>query len=192
MQAIRPDGTLKFLTLGGWVNSNIPAHRVRVKTRDGRWIPGVTAAKPPHFMSAAERDRMPALEELSIDIGASSLEEARDRFGIRVGAPVVPDVAFEYDERNDLMIGKAFDNRLGCAAILATLEALRTESLSVDIVGAMAAQEEVGARGAAVTANRVRPDIAIIFEGCPADDTVVEPWLSHTAKRSSQYRPSGA
>ena len=183
VQAIRPDGTLKFLTLGGWVLSNIPAHRVRVKTRDGHWIPGVTTSRPPHFMNREDRNLTPPLEEMSIDIGASSLEEARDVFRIRVGAPVVPDVAFEYDETHDLMIGKAFDNRLGCAAMLATLDALRGEQLNVDVVGAMAAQEEAGCRGAEVTARTVRPQIAIVFEGCPADDTVVEKWLSQTALR---------
>lgn len=181
VQAIRPNGTLKFLTLGGWVNSNIPAHKVRVRDRSGRWIPGITVAKPPHFMTAEEKNRMPALEEMSIDVGASSLEEARDSFGIRVAAPVAPDVTFEYDEQHDLMMGKAFDNRLGCAAIQATLDLLGGEELAVDVVGAMATQEEMGTRGASVTARRVKPDIAIVFEGCPADDTVVEPWLSQTA-----------
>lgn len=181
VQAIRPNGTLKFLPLGGWVNSNIPAHKVRVQDRDGKWIPGITVAKPPHFMTAEEKNRMPALEEMSIDVGASSLEEARDCFGIRVAAPVTPDVAFEYDEKHDLMIGKAFDNRLGCAAIQATLAALADDPLQVDVVGAMASQEEVGTRGASVTARHVKPDIAIVFEGCPADDTVVEPWLVQTA-----------
>ena len=181
IQAIRPNGTLRFLPLGGWVNSNIPAHRVLVKDRDGQWIPGITAAKPPHFMTAEEKNRTPALEEMSIDVGASSLEEAREEFGIRIAAPVVPDVTFEYDKRHDLMIGKAFDNRLGCAAIQATLDMLGQESLAVDVVGAMATQEEMGTRGAAVTARRVKPDIAIVFEGSPADDTVVEPWLSQTA-----------
>ncbi|MBQ9195730.1 MAG: M42 family peptidase [Clostridia bacterium] len=181
VQAIRPNGTLKFLPLGGWVNSNIPAHRVRVQTRNGNWIPGVTAAKPPHFMTAEEKNRMPAIDDMSIDIGASSLEEARNVFGVRVAAPVTPDVTFEYDEKHDLMFGKAFDNRLGCAAIQATLDALGHEALDVDVVGAMASQEEMGTRGANVTARRVKPDIAIVFEGCPADDTVVEPWLSQTA-----------
>ena len=173
VHSIRPNGTLKFITMGGWVNSNIPAHRVRVQTRDGNYIPGVIAAKPPHFMSDAEKHRVPEVADMSIDIGASSLEEARDVFGIRVAAPVVPDVTFEYDEKHDLMFGKAFDNRLGCAAILATLDALNGETLDVDVVGAMASQEEVGTRGATVTANTVKPDIAIVFEGCPADDTVV-------------------
>ena len=181
VQAIRPNGTLKFIPLGSWVNSNIPAHKVKVRARDGSLISGVTAAKPPHFMTAEEKTRMPALEEMSIDVGASSPEEAKERFGIRVEAPAAPDVAFEYDEKYDLMIGKAFDNRLGCAAILAALEQLAGEQLAVDVVGAMAAQEEMGTRGANVTARHVRPDIAIVFEGCPADDTVVEPWLSQTA-----------
>ena len=181
VQAIRPNGTLKFLPLGGWVNSNIPAHRVRVRTKDGSLIPGVTVAKPPHFMTDAEKNRMPALDEMSIDVGASSIEEARDAFGIRVAAPAAPDVTFEYDEKHDLMIGKAFDNRLGCAAIQATLAALEGEELAVDVVGAMASQEEMNCRGAVVTANHVKPQIAIVFEGCPADDTVVESWLSQTA-----------
>ena len=181
VQAIRPSGTLQFITLGRWVNSNIPAHKVRVRTAEGTWIPGVTVSKPPHFMSEAERNRMPQVEEMAIDVGASSLQEARDTFGIRVAAPVVPDVTFECDEKHDLMIGKAFDNRLGCAAIQAALRELGGGELACNVVGAMAAQEEVGTRGAAVTARHVRPDIAIVFEGCPADDTVVEPWLVQTA-----------
>ena len=181
VQAIRPNGTLKFIPLGGWVNSNIPAHKVKVRARDNSLISGVIAAKPPHFMTAEEKAKTPALEDMSIDIGASSPEEARDGFGIRVAAPVAPDVTFEYDEKHDLMIGKALDNRLGCAAVLAVLQALEGEKSGVDVVGAIASQEEMGTRGAAVTANRVRPNAAIVFEGCPADDTVVEPWLSQTA-----------
>ena len=47
----------------------------------------------------------------------------------------------------------------------------------------LAAQEEAGCRGAEVTARTVKPQIAIVFEGCPADDTVVEDWLSQTGLR---------
>ena len=187
VHSIRPNGTLKFITMGGWVNSNIPAHAVRVQTREGDYIPGIIASKPPHFMSADERGKVPETADMSIDIGASSLEEARDVYGIRVAAPVVPDVDFRYDERHDTMIGKAFDNRLGCAAILATLTELGGEELNVDVVGAMASQEEVGTRGAAVTANTVKPDIAIVFEGCPADDTVVPAAEMQTAIRKGPY-----
>ena len=124
---------------------------------------------------------MPAVEEMSIDIGAAGLADAKEGFGIRIGAPVAPDVRFTYDEAHDLMVGKAFDNRLGCAAILSVFDAIGDDELNVEVVGAAAAQEEVGTRGAAVTARRVKPDIAVVFEGSPADDTVTDPWLSQTA-----------
>ena len=40
-----------------------------------------------------------------------------------------------------------------------------------------------GPAAPAVTANTVKPDVAIVFEGCPADDTVVEPYMIQTAIR---------
>ena len=121
------------------------------------------------------------MNNFTIDIGASSAKEAEEEFHIRIGEPVVPDVRFSYDEAHDLMLGKAFDCRLGCAAIVKTLDILKGEALSVNVAGAWACQEEVGTRGAEVTCNRVKPDVAIVFEGCPADDTVVEPYMVQTA-----------
>ena len=70
------------------------------------------------------------------------------------------------------MFGKAFDNRMGCACIIHTLRALQAvkDDLAVEVVGAFASQEEVGMRGATVTSAQVQPDLAIVFEGSPADD----------------------
>lgn len=183
VRAVRPNGTLAFTPLGGWMPCNIPAHRVLVRTAEGDYIPGVVASKPPHFAGPGERNAVPAIEDMSIDVGASSREEAVRAFHIRIGEPVVPDAAFQYEARRDLMIGKAFDCRLGCAALTQTLDLLAGRDLAVDVTGAFAVQEEMGMRGAAVTANRVKPDLAIVFEGCPADDTVAEPWLVQTAIR---------
>jgi putative aminopeptidase FrvX len=98
-----------------------------------------------------------------------------------MAAPVVPDVSFEYCENHDIMIGKAFDDRLGCAAIVSTLRELEGAELKVNVTGAFAVQEETGLRGATVTAQTVKPDIAIVFEGCPADDTFAEPYAVQTA-----------
>ena len=181
VQAIKPNGTLRFTTLGGWVPSNIPAHRVWVQTADGDYIPGVIASKPPHFMSASERNAAPVIEDMSIDIGASSREEVINDFHVRMAAPVVPDVTFTYDEKHDLMIGKGFDCRMGCASILHTLDNVKGKDLKVDVTAAWSVQEEMGTRGASVTCQTVKPDLAIVFEGCPADDTVVEPYMIQTA-----------
>lgn len=189
VHAIKPNGTLQFITLGGWVANNIPAHKVRIRNAEGKYIPGIVASKPPHFMTEAERNASASVASMAIDIGATSREEAIQDFKIRIGEPIVPDVDFEYIPDRDLMIGKAFDCRLGCASLLETLSELGGQTLDVDVVGAFAVQEEVGLRGATVTVNSVRPDIAIVFEGCPADDTFTEPYLTQTAiKRGPMLR----
>ncbi len=181
VQAVRPNGTLQILPLGGWVTSNIPAHKVWVRIDEGTWIPGITASKPPHFMTESERKASLEMSSITVDVGAVSREDAIENFHVRIGEPVVPDVTFRYDETHDLMVGKSFDCRLGCAQILAALKELEGEELDVDIVGACASQEEVGTRGAIVTSRMIQPDLAIVFEGCPADDTCVESWMVQTA-----------
>ena len=155
---------------------------VLVRNRDGKWIPGVIAAKPPHFMSAAEKERQgtPEIRDLAIDIGAGSAEEAETVFGIRIGEPVVPRAPFAYDAEHGLFFGKAFDCRIGCAAMLEVMRRIADEDLNVDVVGALSVQEEVGERGCKVSVNRIRPDAALVFEGCPADDTFGEPYAMQT------------
>lgn len=180
VQAIKPNGTLRFLPLGGWVSEAVAGHRVLVRNALGEYIPGVIATTPPHYTRPEDKGKV-NVQGMTIDVGASSAEEAARDFHIRIGEPVVPDVKFTYDEAHDLMIGKAFDCRLGCAAIVKTLNALKDETLDVNVVGAWACQEEVGTRGAAVTSGRVKPDVAIVFEGCPADDTNAEPYMIQTA-----------
>ena len=189
VQAICPNGTLRIIPIGGWVSHNIPAHKVWVRNRYGKYIPGLTASKPPHFMTEQERKAPLDIKDITVDVGAVSREEAIEVYGIRIGEPVAPDVTFTYSEETDLMVGKSFDCRLGCAAILKTMHELAGQELAVDVVGACASQEEVGVRGATVTAQVIEPDLAIVFEGCPADDTCVEPYMVQTAiKRGPMLR----
>lgn len=170
VQSIDEKGLLHFIKLGGWIDTNIPAHLVRVRNEDGEYIQGVVTSKPPHFMTEEERGKKITFLDMQIDIGATSREEVIQDFKISVAAPVVPDVTFTFNDRNQIMMGKAFDNRLGCAAVIETLKRLQNEDTAIHAVGALAAQEEVGTRGAQVTSNRVKPDFAIVFEGSPADD----------------------
>lgn len=180
VSAIRENGCLEFITLGGWVSSNIPAHLVEVRKRNGEYITGLTTSKPPHFMSEEERKSALKLEDIVIDIGCNSAVEVAE-LGIDIGAPVVPKTACSYDEERGLFLGKAFDCRAGCAAMIGTLETLENKALQVDVTAAFSTQEEVGTRGAQVTANRVKPDLAIVFEGCPADDTFMPEYKIQTA-----------
>ena len=191
IHSIKPTGTLRFVNLGGWNKGTLPGTRVLVRNRFGEWIPGAIAAKPPHFMSAEEKSRGAVADyrDLVIDIGARSAAEAEQDFGIRIGEPAVPATRFEYDAKRDVMHGKAFDCRIGCAALLETLRRLNGEDLPVDVVGVLSSQEEVGERGCKGAVNKVKPDIAIVFEGCPADDTFGESYAMQTRlKRGPMLR----
>lgn len=180
VQAILPNGTLCMTPIGGWVASNIPAHRVLVRRPDGSYIKGLTASKPPHYMSKEERSKGVDIQDIVVDVGTLSYEESV-ALGIEIGEPIVPDVQCAYDEERGLFLGKAFDCRSGCAAIVETLRRLRGERLETDVFAAFSTQEEVGTRGAAVTCERVHPDVAIVFEGCPADDTFQQKSAPQTA-----------
>lgn len=174
VQLINRNGTLKFVPMGGWSAQVVMGQKVRVRNTEGAYLPGIIGAKPPHFSKPADKNRLIEIPGMFIDIGASSKDEVVEDYKVLPGAPVVPDVAFSYDKEKGLMMGKAFDNRLGCAAVIETLNALEGISLDVDLVGTLSSQEEVGLRGARVASRRVRPDVAVIFEGTPADDVFVD------------------
>lgn len=139
--------------------------------------------RPPHF-SVGKPDLSLDLHDFSIDVGARSAKEAEEEFGIEIGAPVVPATKCVFDEKHGLFFGKAFDNRIGVAAMIAVIRKLDGLDLPFDVVGVVSSQEEVGDRGIEVAVNKVRPDIAVCFEGCPADDTFTEPYAIQTAMRS--------
>ncbi len=182
IHSIHDNGTLRFVTLGRWNLNTLPSSKVRVRNALGEWIPGIIAAKPVHFMTASEREHPSLnLQDLVIDVGACSREEAVHDFHLRIGEPAVSDVRFSYDPEHDIMMGKGFDCRIGCAALIETLHRLAGESLAINIAGVLSAQEEVGERGVRVAVNRIAPDIAICFEGCPADDTFTAPYAIQTA-----------
>lgn len=183
VQAVMPNGLLKFVPLGGVAKTNIPATRVKVRNSEGDYLTGVVATKPPHFMSKNEMNRAPEISEMSIDVGSVSREETINKLKIDTGCPIVMDVDCQYLEYNGMFFGKDFDDRIGCAAVVKTLDELKNADLQVDVIAALSSQEEVGLRGAYVTARKIDPDIGIVFEGCPCDDTFEPDWLIQTGLR---------
>lgn len=181
VQSVRPNGLLQIIPLGGWVEYTIPAHRVLVRSRKGEIYPGIVTTKPPHYLSEAERSAKLNIANMTVDIGATSAQEVEESFDIGLGCPIAPDTSFEYTQKTGLVLGKAFDCRGGCAAVVSVMNKLEDTPLQVRPVAALASQEEVGMRGAVVTARRVKPDVAIAFEGVPADDTFTEGWNTQTA-----------
>ena len=110
VHSIRPNGTLRFVSLGGWNMDSLPSSKVLVRNAEGRYLPGVIASKPVHFKSAAEPARpQPRHLGLHHRRGRHQRPGARDAFKIHIGRPIVSDVQFQYDEERDICIGKGFD-----------------------------------------------------------------------------------
>ncbi len=149
------DGTLKFYSLSGIAANILPAKVVLIGDKK---IPGVIGFKAIHLQSSEERKRSVSYNDCCIDIGATSKEEVKKL--VSLGEYAVFDTEFsEFGE--GLYKGKAFDDRMGCAVLI---EALK-ENYDCDLYGTFNVQEEVGERGAFVSAFNVKADIGIVLEG---------------------------
>lgn len=181
IQAIKPNGTLRFLPLGGWDAKNIIASKVWIKNNKGDIISGIVCSKPVHFMNDIEKGQDQSFDHLLIDIGSTSAKETIESFHIGIGAPVVPAVCCEYDEEHQVFMGKGFDCRIGCAALIETMKEINTNEVSNHVEATLSSQEEVGERGMKCVMNNVTPDIVICFEGCPSDDSFEETYMIQSA-----------
>jgi endoglucanase len=168
VQSISGEGRLAFVTVGGWWAHVLLGQRVEIITNTGR-VPGVIGAKPPHFLSKAERDKVLEIESMYIDVGASDRAEV-EALGLRIGDPVVPHSEFIETAIDGVMSCKAFDNRAGVGLMCETLRALTDRDHPNTVIGVAAVQEEVGCRGAITASELTRADVAIVLECAPADD----------------------
>lgn len=170
VQGITEDGFLLLVPLGGWWNHTLPSQRVLVQTRDGRRIAGQIGTKPPHLLPESQRSQVMPNDALFVDIGASSRSEVEE-LGIRIGCAVVPDVKLQALDIPHRWMGKAFDNRAGVYCMIEAMRRLALEPLDCTLRAIGTVQEEVGTRGARALSSDMIPDLAIILEGPPADDT---------------------
>ncbi|MEM2905661.1 MAG: M42 family metallopeptidase [Candidatus Bathyarchaeia archaeon] len=162
---IDENGFLRFQTLGGVTSNILPGQRVQLQGRQSR-VKGVVGTKPPHVMKEEEKNKVAPVEDLFIDIGAQSPEEADER-GVDVGTTGVFDVKFA-ELGGGYVMGKAFDDRAGCTVLAQVLKSLRDSPCNLAAVGTV--QEEVGLRGARTAAWQAEPDYGLALEGTFAAD----------------------
>jgi len=169
VKLITKEGFIHFTTLGGWPNQHLPAQRVVIQTSRGK-VPGVIGTRPPHLLPEEERKKPVDRKDMFIDIGASSAKDVEDA-GVRVGDPVVPVSEFTIlTNAKKTYMAKAFDDRIGNALTIATLQELAGKSHPNTLYGVATVQEEVGCRGATTSADAVNPDVAIAVDVSPIGD----------------------
>ena len=164
-----PSGFLSMQMLGGWLDQALPDQRWIIIGSKGP-VTAVTGIRDVHVATADERTRVYPRDSLYLDVGARSAAEVA-ALGIGPGDPVVPWSPFEVLPGGQRYLGKAWDDRVGCAVVIEALRRLRTAGHPNQLFVAATVQEEVGLRGARTAADLIKPDIGIAIEGGIAGDS---------------------
>ena len=165
VKTISKEGFLQFTKIGGIDDRILLAQNIIVYTEKGP-LHGVIGSKPPHIQREDERKKIFTYDELFIDIGAATYEEAK-KMGVKIGDPIEFDIKFAKIGKG-VVIGKAFDDRVGCAVVVETMKRLEKSECTVYAVGTV--QEEVGCRGATTSAFGIYPDVGIALDVTIAGD----------------------
>ncbi len=152
------DGFLKFKCVGGIDDRILLTQRVRINGQKG-----VLGVKAVHLQTKAERKNVIKAEDMYIDIGAKSKEEAQKK--VKIGDYAAFDSVYE-EFGDGFICAKALDDRVGCNILLNAIK----EEYETDVYFCFTVQEEVGLRGARVLAHSVGADAAIVIECTTALD----------------------
>lgn len=163
---IDENGYLLFDVIGGWDTQVIIGQRMLVLGRNGD-VHGVVGRKAPHGMSAEDRNKVPELRDLWIDIGASSKADAEAR--VEIGDAIVIDAPFR-QLTDDLIVARSLDNRVGAFVALEALRLLANDPPAFDTYAMVAAQEEITFAGAHTATFRLNPTAAIVIDVTHATD----------------------
>ena len=164
---ISKEGFLKFAPIGGWNAIILPGQRVLIKTLKGNIVRGVIGSKPPHIMKPEEAKQVIPIDELFIDIGVSSKEEA-EKLGVTIGSVAVIDRDIARLGGTDVVTARAFDDKIGVAVMIEAFKAINDPR--VDVYAVATVQEEVGLKGARVASYSITPDVGLALDVTIASD----------------------
>ena len=149
-------GFIRFAPLGGFDPKTLTAQRVLLHGKKD--LVGVMGCKPIHIMSQAERGASPKIEDYFIDTGLSKKD--LDKI-IEVGTPITRER--DMVELGDCVCVKSLDNRCSVFVLIEALRRLKSSRRkpAYDFYAVFTVQEEVGLRGANVSALDLQPDFGI-------------------------------
>lgn len=159
-------GYLWFDRIGGWDLQVLLGQRVLIMGTGGDVV-GVIGRKAEHILEDSEKDRVPPIRELWIDIGASNRQQALQQ--VQVGDPAVLDAGFR-QLTDDRIVSRSLDNRVGAYVALETLRLLADNRPNVDAFALAATQEEVSFAGALTAAYSLKPTVAVVLDVTHATD----------------------
>lgn len=151
-------GFLRFRDIAGVDQRTLLSQEVVIHGRDD--IPGVIGTMPPHLLKSHDAKRALRFDELGIDVGMKAEE-------IRKVIQIGDIVTLKRSTRrllNNVIAGKAFDDRAGVVAMAICLQELEKRHFFHDVVCVATTQEEVGLRGAVTSSFTLNPDLGIAID----------------------------
>jgi len=163
VRRVTPDGYLTMQMLGGWLDEALVDQRWIILGSRGP-VRATSGLRDAHLAGSDERAKLiNTRDAIFLDIGARNAEEAR-QLGVAPGDPVVPDAPFTILNGTQNYMGKAWDDRVGCAILLEVMRRFAHGPHPNQLVYAATVQEEIGLRGAHTAAEVVKPDVGIALE----------------------------
>ena len=158
--SVEKEGFLRFGALGGFDVRTLPGQDVTIYGKEK--FPGVIGQLPPHLRKGDKKDKAPEMGDLFIDTGLPAEEVRR---GIDVGSVVAIQRKF-ISLRHTCRAGKTFDDRAGVALLWQCARELSRMDHGADVYLVATVQEEVGIRGAMVSAFGLTPDLGVAVDVC--------------------------
>lgn len=175
---IEDSGMIRLTPVGGWWGHVLLAQVMTLTTREGKTFQGIIGAKPPHGMSPEARSKVIEIKDMYLDLGFSTKKDIESK-GIRIGDMITPQTDAMILNDTDILMGKAWDNRVSCGVLIELMRRLKTVKTEASIIATFTVQEEVGLRGAKTSAYKAKPDLAFSIDvtlshdlpGAPKQDT---------------------
>lgn len=164
---IEDSGIIRVITLSKWWTYTLIGQEVWINTASGKSIPGIFGTHFPNEDINAPKYR--DLDELYIDTGVRGKENVL-KLGVQRGDPVTLRIDFREMADPDVMMSKAWDDRVGVNIITDVMKELKGEKHAADVYVCGTAQEEVGYRGGKTCGYRIHPDISITVDVAQCDD----------------------
>jgi len=168
VRRVTPAGFLSMQMLGGWLDQALPDQRWIIIGAKGP-VEAVTGLRDVHVVPADERTKVIPRDDIFLDVGAKDAAGVA-ALGLSPGDPVVPLSPFSALE-GGRYVGKAWDDRVGCAVVIEALRRLRASGHPNRLFVAATVQEEPGLRGARTSAFLIQPDIGLVIEGGVTGDS---------------------
>ena len=152
------EGFLRIATLGGVDPRMLPDRELAIMTQPP--MLGVVACMPPHVQSSEDMEKSQPISEAFVDVGLTQ-EEAQKL--IPIGTPITfRGGCMPLGE--ELLCGKAMDDRACFAILLDVAERLKDKELKVDLYILGSTQEETSSAGAVAAAYGAAPDLCVAVD----------------------------